>query len=310
MASPDIVVLDEPSSNLDIDGILMLKDVLAQWKKEGKTVVIAEHRLWFLKDLSDRVIYLNKGKIQEEWSGQEFFTQAPEFYKKRGLRSVEYKEPSLKGVPENCQSMVLEKVAYRYTKKQEALNIPRLEIPIGQVIAIVGHNGAGKSTFVQCMCGLLKHDRSILTVGEKQYKGKKRINLCYPVMQDVNHQLFAESVIDEVLLSMENEDKAAAEKYLKDMDIFQFREDHPMALSGGQKQRVAIASALASQRDILIFDEPTSGLDYRHMEQVAKSIKLLKDRGKTVLIVTHDTEFIQVCCDLMIRLENGHLEES
>lgn len=310
MTSPDIVVLDEPSSNLDIDGILMLKDVISQWKKEGKTVVIAEHRLWFLKEVTDKVIYLKEGRIEEKWPGREFFAQESDFYKERGLRSVKYMEPVLNGISKNCQSMVLEKVAYRYAKNREALNIPRLEIPIGQVVAIVGHNGAGKSTFVQCMCGLLKHDKSVLTVGEKQYKGRKRINLCYPVMQDVNHQLFAESVIDEVLLSMENEDTAVAEKYLKDMDIFQFRNDHPMALSGGQKQRVAIASALASQRDILIFDEPTSGLDYRHMEQVAKSIKYLKDKGKTVLIVTHDTELIQVCCDTMIRLKNGHLEEN
>ena len=310
MAAPEVVVLDEPSSNLDIDGILMLKNVLTQWKKEGKTIVIAEHRLWFLKDLADQVIYLADGEIKERWKGSEFFSQEMEFYHIRGLRSVEYREPKLKGVPNNCQLMILENVACRYNKEQVALEIPRLEIPMGQIIAVVGHNGAGKSTFVQCMCGLLKRDKSVLTVGDEKYKGKKRINLCYPVMQDVNHQLFAESVLDEVLLSMEDENLEKAEKYLAEMDILQFKDEHPMSLSGGQKQRVAIAGALASERDIMIFDEPTSGLDYGHMEQVARSIKYLKEKGKTVLIVTHDAEFIQVCCDGVIRLEHGHVEEN
>lgn len=309
MLSPGVVVLDEPTSNLDMDGIYMLQEVMGRWKKEGKTIVIAEHRLWFLKDLADRVVYLKEGRIEESWTGKEFFSQTLEFYKERGLRSVVQREPAKKDRTCEGEKMVLENVSYSYKGKKEVLSIPRLEIPLGEVTAVTGHNGAGKSTFVQCMCGLLKHDKSVLTIHKKAYRGKKRLGLCFPVMQDVNHQLFTESVEDEVLLSMDREEKEKARKYLEDMDLLEVKDVHPMALSGGQKQRVAIASALASQREILIFDEPTSGLDLRHMEQVAESIRYLKEKGKTILIVTHDAEFIDACCDRMIRIKKGHLEE-
>ena len=310
MLSPDVVVLDEPTSNLDIAGIEMLKEVLQRWKKEGKTIVIAEHRLWFLNGIADRVVYLKEGKIEEIFTGEEFFGQKPEFYRERGLRSVTLKSPELKGVPSDCETLTLENVSCNYTGKKEVLCIPRIKVPLGHIIAVVGKNGAGKSTFVQCLCGLMKHDKSILTIHGKAYKGKKRIGLCYPVMQDVNHQLFTESVLDEVLLSMENEEEQEAEQYLQEMDLLPYKDAHPMALSGGQKQRVAIASALASRREILIFDEPTSGLDLGHMEQVAESILLLKEKGKTIFIVTHDAELIESCCDMWIEIENGHLEGS
>ena len=85
---------------------------------------------------------------------------------------------------------------------------------------------------------------------------------------------------------------------------------HPGQLSGGQKQRVAIASAIASERPVILFDEPTSGLDLFHMRQVADSVKGLADSGKTIVIVTHDPEFILRCCNYVIHLENGRLEEN
>ena len=309
MLSPDVVVLDEPTSNLDIEGIYMLIDVLKKWKEEGKTIVISEHRLWFLKNIADTVFYLKDGTIKEMYSAKEFFNKDKEFYSVRGLRSVCLEQVSLKDSLGDNEFIVLENAMYSYDGKKLVLNIKKLEIPLGKVIAVTGRNGAGKSTFVQCMCGMLKHDKSVLKLKDKQYRGKKRINLCFPVMQDVNHQLFTESVLDEVLLSMNNEDEQQAIDYLKAMDLLNLKDEHPMALSGGQKQRVAIASALASKRDILIFDEPTSGLDLKHMNEVAKSIKYLKNQGKTIIIVTHDTEFINACCDMIIRLKNGCLEE-
>ena len=308
MLSPDVVVLDEPTSNLDMEGIYMLIDVLKKWKEEGKTIVISEHRLWFLKDLADKVFYLKEGKIEEVYSGREFFMHGQEFYSIRGLRSVKLEEISVQDKENTSEVMVLENAVYSYNGKNRVLNIKKLELPLGKVIAVTGKNGAGKSTFVQCMCGMLKHDNSLLRIKNKHYKGKRRINLCFPVMQDVNHQLFTESVLDEVLLSMDDKDEKLAISLLKEMDILELKEKHPMSLSGGQKQRVAIASALASRREILIFDEPTSGLDLKHMKEVAGSIRYLKEQGKTIIIVTHDTEFINACCDRIIRLKNGCLE--
>lgn len=137
------------------------------------------------------------------------------------------------------------------------------------------------------------------------------------VMVDVNHQLFTESVLEEVLLSMPGKDSdespenvAKAEAILTEMDLLPYKACHPMGLSGGQKQRVAIASAIASERPVILFDEPTSGLDLFHMRQVADSVKGLADSGKTIVIVTHDPEFILRCCNYVIHLENGRLEEN
>ena len=114
----------------------------------------------------------------------------------------------------------------------------------------------------------------------------------YMVMQDVNHQLFTESVLDEVLLSMKVKNFENAKLILKDLNLMYLEESHPMSLSGGQKQRVAIASAIASEREIIIFDEPTSGLDLKHMIQVSENLKKLRNRKKTIIIISHDLEFI------------------
>ena len=129
------------------------------------------------------------------------------------------------------------------------------------------------------------------------------------VMQDVNHQLFAESIYEELILSMKNPNEPEIDLILKKLELLQFKEKHPASLSGGQKQRVAIASALASQREIMIFDEPTSGLDLLHMRDVAKELTDLSQIGKTVLVVTHDYELIASCCTSILHLENGMVKE-
>ena len=140
-----------------------------------------------------------------------------------------------------------------------------------------------------------------------------RIALSYIVMQDVNHQLFTESVIDEILLSMEKQPGTLEEKEKRAMEILhllklqEFRECHPMSLSGGQKQRVAIASALGSGKKILVYDEPTSGLDYRHMLDVAEAIREMKKADNTQFIITHDAELVSHCCDYIILMQSGKI---
>ena len=128
-------------------------------------------------------------------------------------------------------------------------------------------------------------------------------------MQDVNHQLFTEDVLDELLLSMDGEDEKAdtarAKEILNSLDLLDKVKLHPMSLSGGQKQRVAIGSAIASDKEILVFDEPTSGLDYHHMLEVAGNLQRLSDMGKTLFIITHDPELIAKCCNYFVFIEHG-----
>jgi energy-coupling factor transporter ATP-binding protein EcfA2 len=314
---PDIMVLDEPTSNLDVSGINDLQNTILEWKSQGKTILIAEHRLYFLNNLADRVVYMKDGEIIEEYTGTEFYRKPPSFFRDRGLRI-----PSLNKLKVDAASLhsednttaqhkfTVEQIQFSYTKKENIIDIPKVELPEGGVIAVIGHNGAGKTTFVRSLCGLLKKDKSILKYKENVFKAKKRLDYCYMVMQDVNHQLFTESVLDEVLLSMKKEDTKVAESILDSLDLLSVEEKHPLALSGGQKQRIAVAQALASGRNILVFDEPTSGLDLRHMEKVSRCISELSRQGKTIFIVTHDPEFILSCCTHILHIKRGETCES
>ena len=186
-----------------------------------------------------------------------------------------------------------------------------LKLPVGSVVGIVGENGAGKSTFAGCLCGLEKHMGGNILYKGNNLMSKDRIKLCYMVMQNVNYQLFTESVVDELMLSMEKskfdetEKRVKAEEILKKLDLLGYKDRHPMSLSGGQKQRVSIACALASDKEILVYDEPTSGLDYHHMIDFAALIKDMQQIGKTQLIITHDPEIIGQCCDNLMFFENG-----
>ncbi|WP_278246657.1 ATP-binding cassette domain-containing protein [Butyrivibrio sp. AE2015] len=124
-------------------------------------------------------------------------------------------------------------------------------------------------------------------------------------MQDVNHQLFTDSVEAEVLLSMKDEDKEKCSEILDSLGLLKYKDKHPMDLSGSQKQRVAIASAIAADAKILLFDEPTSGLDYSHMVKVSELLKSLAEAGRTVFVSTHDPELIELCCDHVLTISNG-----
>ena len=341
---PAIFVLDEPSSNLDLRSIANLKAVIRKWKEQGKTVVIAEHRLYYLMEIADRVIYMENGRIVQDFPIAEFLKVDTEALHRKGLRSqkaMEYTPRCIRacqtgGILEgtfecaaaekspafDCASVEKPPVFERYVTfsglafsygKKRVLDIPELKVPSGAVTGVLGFNGAGKSTLARVICGLEKRAKGVLNDSGKSYTAKARLKKSYMVMQDVNHQLFTESVIEEILLSMDVSDvsgEAARQKaldILEAMNLSEFKEVHPMALSGGQKQRLAVASAIAADKEFLIFDEPTSGLDYAHMLEVAGSITRLARAGKTVFIISHDPELIAACCNYLIFLDGGKL---
>lgn len=317
---PDVFVLDEPSSNLDAYSIADFRKLLKILKSQGKTIIIAEHRLYYLYDLADRIIYLSDGEIQGDYTLPEFQLIPAAEKAKMGLRPLglgEFADIEPASLHSGQGIWKLNHFHFAYRKQLETLSLENIELPAGNVTAVIGHNGAGKKTLSRCLCGLEKRCKGILEKEGTSYSNKQRLKICYMVMQDVNHQLFTESVLEEVLLSMPGKDSdespenvAKAEAILTEMDLLPYKACHPMGLSGGQKQRVAIASAIASERPVILFDEPTSGLDLFHMRQVADSVKGLADSGKTIVIVTHDPEFILRCCNYVIHLENGRLEEN
>ena len=179
--------------------------------------------------------------------------------------------------------------------------------PKNEIIAVIGKNGAGKSTFANCLCGLKKSCKGEIIWGDNHLKRKELLKKTYMVMQDVNHQLFTESVLDEVLLSMNDENICVAEEILTNLNLIHLKEMHPMALSGGEKQRVAIASAIASGKEFLIFDEPTSGLDLKNMMKVSENLVYLQKLGVTSFIITHDFELIMEVCSHILHMEDGKI---
>lgn len=305
---PKVIVLDEPSSNLDSESIEKLKCVLAKWKQQGKTVIIAEHRLFFLKDLADRLVVMKGGRISNVFNREEM-NDLSSSLKEMGIRPLEEPGLCIKRSDDGIRDFIrINSLKYSYDRKTQALSVEDMLLPGKQVVAIVGNNGAGKSTFLKCICGIYKTKKDSLTQNGKIWKRKQRSKDCYLVFQDVNHQLFTESVLDELIIGMdgslsEEEKKKRALEILERFGIKNLAENHPMALSGGQKQRVAIASSVAAGRDIILMDEPTSGMDELNMTRLSQELKRLKEAGKTVYVVTHDYEFINECCDSVIKLD-------
>lgn len=306
---PEIFVLDEPTSNMDLDAIEELKQTLLFWKKQGKTIVIAEHRLYWLKYICDRVIYMEEGHIVSDLPMKTFVTFSEDRIKAMGLRGLSLSQPEFPEKPEKSGKTITFKNYHFNYEKEEVLHMSDVTVPAESIIAVTGHNGAGKSTFLRCLCGLEKKFKGHTVLDDANLSGRQMLKNCYMVMQDVNHQLFCETVEEEIQLGMAEEKADKVSDLLRELDLAGFRERHPMSLSGGQKQRVAIASAVLAEKSVLIFDEPTSGLDYKHMRQTAGLFQRLKERKKTMFIITHDPELIVMCCTHVLHIEHGEVQE-
>ncbi len=308
-AHPAVFVLDEPTSNLDMDAIEGLRRTILMWKSCGKTVVIAEHRLHWLVDICDRVIYMNDGRIVSDLPMTEFAALPPEKLCELGLRPLSLRNLKNQSPPAiSGDTLELRDFRCSYDGRNLALDIKSLSLPRSGIIAVIGHNGAGKSTLSKCLCGLEKKSVGKIDLDGMPCGRRAMLKKCYLVMQDVNHQLFCESVDDEVRLGMGKENEEDVLNILTQLDLSQYADRHPVSLSGGQKQRVAIASALLADKEILVLDEPTSGLDYRHMKETAALINMLLGK-RTVLIITHDPELILCCCTHVLHMENGEVSE-
>lgn len=219
-----------------------------------------------------------------------------------GLRTLRQKNPSYSMIPGEGGELEVKDLCVKDKKHTIFENIS-FSVSAGEILGVLGTNGAGKTTLMRCLAGLLKEHRGQVLYHGKPMKPKERNAACYMIMQDVNHQLFGESVWNECELSRDdNITDEEIEKALSDFDLIGFKDKHPMALSGGQKQRLAIVTGIVAGKKILIFDEPTSGLDYDHMCVVSQTLKDLAKSGHIVFVVTHDMEFLEITCDQVVQV--------
>ena len=175
---PDVYVLDEPSSNLDAYAIADFRQLLFTLKSQGKTIIISEHRLYYLSGLFDRVLYLKDGEIEGDYTAEEFCGLSARQRDDMGLRPLDLAGLSeVEGTPQRMNEAVwtIKNVSFAYKHEPETLHITETSFPSGSATAIIGHNGAGKSTFARCLCGLEKHFKGTVQDKSNTYSRKRTI---------------------------------------------------------------------------------------------------------------------------------------
>lgn len=309
------LVLDEPSSNLDEGSICVLKTMLQNLKEKGMTILIAEHRLYYLMDLVDRVAFLEKGRLSKLFSREDFLALPEENIKAMGLRART--KPSL-SLP-NWKN----EGALRYQKEEHCASFS-----FGKIYGIVGENGIGKSTFLRKLSGLENEKGSHFSLFGKELSKRQRLALSAMVMQDVNQQLFGDSVEEEMELGKTGQKRCLKERcegiidgqenkpnqlkpyytpkeqLLSALGLSALKDRHPMSLSGGQKQRLAIAATLYQEARIFFFDEPTSGMDQKNMLRIARLLKSAIRKDRIFFIVSHDYAFLQEVADEVVEIDS------
>ena len=203
---------------------------------------------------------------------------------------------------------------FRYPNGVEALKGVSLIIKCGEFVAIMGQNGAGKTTLVKHFNGLLKPSEGTVYVDEVETTKTSVATLSRNtgfVFQNPDHQLFSETVEEEISFALKNfgfDDETIEKRItwaLNLLSLTQYRKTSPFLLSGGERKRVALASVLAWDPETLILDEPTIGQDYQQKEKLRQFIVQMQSQGKTVVIVTHDVEFVAECNPRVLLMKDG-----
>lgn len=318
--APDIYVFDEPSANLDFHAIEELHAVLSELKREGKTVIVLEHRVFYLADLLDRMIFLADGVIQNDFNRQETLSLSSRDLSRLGLRhfSLDARmtgpRPAVlraAGRPILSLSHVSFVCGQRPRTEAALLHDVSFEAYGGEIIGMIGENGAGKTTLAKLCCGLLKESAGTVFLHGIPLPQKKRLGQIYFVMQDSDFQLFGDSVLNELRIGIgkKNANDRSNQAVLERLSLWEKRDCHPAALSRGEKQRLTIAGALAAGSRVLFFDEPTSGLDRGNMLRVAAEMAALAGDGRAVFVITHDVEFILSVCHRVLYLHAGRIHQ-
>lgn len=305
---PRVLVFDEPTANLSPEATEELAELCRELKREGFTIVIVDHRIYWLDGIPDKILILNEGKIVrsiERADGNALAElEKDENFAVLGLRKIHVSaNPGLKEIPSDVPAALsCEKIVFKYPRSERAIfdGSRDFRVPQGAITAIVGDNGAGKTTFAKIITGLLKLPRKNGGTILKNNVPAKAASLLEDggfVMQNTDIQLYMRTVLEELVSASPLPKKSAERDALALLDAIGLadkRERHPQSLSGGEKQRLVIASVLMKKPSLLVLDEPTSGLDGRNMRIIAGMLRDYAERGNTVLLITHDLEFLDL----------------
>ncbi len=210
----------------------------------------------------------------------------------------------------------IEDIHFTYPSGTEALRGVTLEIRDKEFVALLGENGAGKSTLIRHFNGLLKPTSGEVYVDDVNTRKASVAQLSRNVgiaFQNPDHQLFCETVEEEVAFGLRNfgfKEEEIAERLTQTLDLLdltRYRGTSPFMLSGGERKRVALAAVLAWDPKTVVLDEPTIGQDYAQKERLRQFVMQLNARGRTVVMVTHDVEFVADCAPRVVVMSNGKI---
>jgi len=344
---PEALILDEPTSQLDPIAASDFLNTIRKINTElGTTVIITEHRLEDIFPYADRAVVMEGGRILADdvpaKVGQLLFeeknpmfsampTPVRVFYEAgaagespltvrqgRSWLSREFpEEPKKKAIqaealPEEVENPALElrELWFRYEKDSpDILRGVSLEVPAGSLCAILGGNGAGKSTTLKAVSGICRPYRGKITLFGKRvekYKTGELFNGCLAMLPQDPKSLFVKKTLREDLEEM-TKDKKALEDIAELCQVSALLNRHPYDLSGGEQQRGALAKVLLTNPRLLLLDEPTKGIDSFFKETFAKILMDLKGKGITILMVSHDVEFCARYADRVSMFFDGQI---
>jgi energy-coupling factor transport system ATP-binding protein len=322
-ARPQLYLMDEPSANLDVAASRRIAEVIATLKREGAAVLVSEHKLWYLRDVIDRLVVIRHGSIAAEYSRDELLSWDGVEFDRYGLRRLypEHDASTAEGIADRrrCDNrplaaqpgplLNLRKIV-RKRQGSTVLDVDEITINRGEFAVIVGPNGAGKTTLARIACGLDRPNHGTVMINGRPARRNALSSMSYYFSQDCDYQLFADSVAEEILLTRVADAETArkAEEVMARLGLEALRERHPASLSRGQKQRVCAACALMKRPALVVLDEPTSGLDAATMGVVGSLFRAAADDGAAIVAITHDYEFATCFADRVIVMELGRIE--
>ena len=317
--NPQIYVLDEPSANLDIAAMEKLSERMKVIKEKGHTVIVAEHRLAWIQKFADRIIYIKEGRIEQEFTSDEFKALSDLRREQMGLRSIIPEQIQIPEITVNSEDAVLQ-VCNLSGKRKKQMIFENISLSAGEgdIIGITGENGAGKSTLIKVLTGVEEFETGEIIMDGKsiintspQEAGNNGISTVYQEVNLCPNLTVAENIfIGREPMKMGRIDwktmNTQAQKILDNLeleiDATQELENYSVAI----QQMVAIARAVDIQSKVLILDEPTSSLDEGEVEKLFKVMNMLKKRGTAIVFVTHFLEQVYAVCDRITVLRNGH----
>jgi energy-coupling factor transport system ATP-binding protein len=310
----DILILDEPTSELDEQGTESIVRLLSELKVQGKAILIVEQKYPAMAGLVDRIIVLENGRIRVEGPPA---TVLQDEIAHRALI------PDFSGIrkevrqSDNGHSPIIQTSGLTFSYGEEdALSGVDLSIAPGEFVAIVGENGSGKTTLVKHFIGLLRPNKGTVLVEGKDAAKAPIAELAHAVglvFQNPDHMFFADSVFEEVAFGVDNlgipDRERTVMEALATVRLAAARDLYPRWLSRGERQRLAIACVLAMQPEILVLDEPTTGLDGAESREVIAILHQLQENGHTIIMITHSSEIAGQCADRVVRMEAGRIVE-